>query len=63
VPEGSYDAEFLQHLRTSGVNTEQKSKQEADTLKGTAVLGTIDPQSNVRRSVETPGVYGFAAAY
>ncbi len=63
VPEGAYDAEFLQHLRTSGVNTEQKSKQEADTLKGTAVLGTIDPQSNVRRSVETPGVYGFAAAY
>jgi len=63
VPEGAYDAEFLQHLRTSGVNTEQKSKQEADTLKGTAVLGTIDPQSNLRRSVETPGVYGFAAAY
>jgi hypothetical protein len=63
VPERAYDAEFLQHLRTSGVNTEQKSKQEADTLKGTAVLGTIDPQSNVRRSVETPGVYGFAAAY
>ena len=39
VPEGAYDSEFLQNLRALGVNTEQKSKQEAITLKGTAVLG------------------------
>jgi gamma-glutamyltranspeptidase / glutathione hydrolase len=63
VPEGGYDLEFLQHLRTLGVNTEQKSKQEANTLRGTAVLGTIDPQSGVLRCAETPGVFGFAAAY
>jgi gamma-glutamyltranspeptidase len=63
VPEGAYDLDFLQHLRTLGVNTEQKSKQEANTLRGTAVLGTIDPQSGVLRSAETPGVFGFAAAY
>jgi gamma-glutamyltranspeptidase/glutathione hydrolase len=63
VPEGAYDSEFLQYLRALGVNTEQKSKQEAITLKGTAVLGTIDPQSGVLRSAETPGVFGFAAAY
>jgi hypothetical protein len=46
-----------------GVNTEQKSKLEANTLKGTAVLGTIDPQSGVLRSAETPGVFGFSAAF
>jgi gamma-glutamyltranspeptidase/glutathione hydrolase len=63
VPEGAYDLEFLQNLRTLGVNTEQKSKQEANTLRGTAVLGAIDPRSGVLRSAETPGVYGFAATY
>jgi gamma-glutamyltranspeptidase/glutathione hydrolase len=63
VPEGAYDSEFLQHLRALGVNTEQKSKLEANTLKGTAVLGTIDPQSGVLRSAETPGVFGFSAAF
>jgi gamma-glutamyltranspeptidase/glutathione hydrolase len=63
VPEGAYDSEFLQHLRALGVNTEQKSKLEVSTLKGTAVLGTIDPQSGVLRSAETPGVFGFSAAF
>ena len=63
VPEGAYDLEFLQHLRALGVNTEQKSKQEVYTLRGTAVLGTIDPESGVLRSAETPGVFGFADAY
>jgi gamma-glutamyltranspeptidase/glutathione hydrolase len=63
VPEGVYDSKFLQHLRALGINTEQKSKQEANTLRGTAVLGTIDPQSGVLRGAETPGVYGFAVAY
>jgi len=27
------------------------------------VLGMIDPVSGVLRGVETPGVFGFAAAY
>jgi gamma-glutamyltranspeptidase/glutathione hydrolase len=63
IPEGAYDLEFLQHLRESGVNIEQKSQQEVYGIKGTAVMGTIDPQTHVMRSVETPGIYGFAAAY
>jgi hypothetical protein len=63
VPEGAYDSEFLQHLRALGINTEQKSKQDANALRGTAVLVTIDSRSGVLRSAETPGVYGFAAAY
>ncbi|MGA8088901.1 MAG: gamma-glutamyltransferase [Terracidiphilus sp.] len=63
VPEGAFDSEFLQHLRALGINTEQKSKQDANALRGTAVLATIDSLSGVLRSAETPGVFGFAAAY
>jgi gamma-glutamyltranspeptidase/glutathione hydrolase len=63
VPEGAYDSEFLRHLRALGINTEQKSKQEGNTLRGTAVLGMIDPQGSVLRSAETPGVFVFADAY
>jgi len=63
VPEGAYDPVFLRRLQQTGVNVEQKSKQDANMVKGTAVLGTIDPQSDVLRSTETPGVFGFAAAY
>ena len=63
VPEGAYDAEFLQKLGTSGVVFERRSKQDVSAIKGTAVLGMIDPVSGVLRGVETPGVFGFAAAY
>jgi gamma-glutamyltranspeptidase/glutathione hydrolase len=63
ILEGAYDPEFLQRLRESGRRVEEKSKQEVNAIKGTAVLGTIDQQSGVLRGVETPGVFGFAAAY
>ena len=60
---GAYDAVFLQRLEESGFHVEEKSEQDAKTIKGTAVLGTIDPRSGVLRSAETPGVFDFAAAY
>ena len=63
IPEGAYDPGFLQLIRESGVRVEEKPKQEVSAIKGTAVLGTIDQQSGVLRGVETPGVFGFAAAY
>ena len=63
IPEGAYDPEFLELLRKAGVRVEEKPKQEVSVIKGTAVLATIDPQSGALRSVETPGVFGFAAAY
>jgi gamma-glutamyltranspeptidase/glutathione hydrolase len=63
IPEGAYDPEFLQLLRESGVRVEEKAKQEVSAIKGTVVLGTIDPQSGVLRSAETPGIFGFSAAY
>jgi len=63
VPAGAYDQEFLKQLQASGVNTESLSVPQVNTIRGTAVLATIDPESGVRRSVETPGVFDFAAAY
>jgi gamma-glutamyltranspeptidase/glutathione hydrolase len=63
VPDKVYDPQFLQRLRESGVNLEPKPTAEVYGIKGTAVLGTIDPQSGVLGAVETPGVFGFAAAY
>ena len=63
IPEGAYDPAFLQLLQDAGVRVEQKPKQEAYAIKGTAVLATIDAQSGTLQSVETPGIFGFAAAY
>jgi gamma-glutamyltranspeptidase / glutathione hydrolase len=63
VPEGAYDQGFLKELQASGINTKSLSVQQVYTIKGTAVLATIDAESGVRRSVETPGVFDFVAAY
>lgn len=63
VPEGVYDSDFLQHLQKAGAVIEQKSTLEVYGIKGTAVLGVIDPDSGTLRSVETPHVFGFADAY
>lgn len=63
IPEGAYDPDFLQRLKESGVNVEQKSQVEVYGIKGTAVLGTIDLQTGALRGAETPRVFGFAAAY
>jgi hypothetical protein len=63
VPEGAYDQNFLKELREAGENIEEKSKQDVLVTKGTAVLGTIDLENEARRSVETPGIFAFAAAY
>jgi gamma-glutamyltranspeptidase/glutathione hydrolase len=63
IPEGAYDPGFLQRLREAGVKVQEKSQQEVNTIKGTAVLGMVDQKSGVLRAVEIPGVFGFAAAY
>jgi gamma-glutamyltranspeptidase/glutathione hydrolase len=63
VPEGAYDTDFLKNLEAAGVKVQQESKGQVATLKGTVVVGAIDPDSAHRRSVETRGVSDFAAAY
>jgi gamma-glutamyltranspeptidase/glutathione hydrolase len=63
VPAGAYDAEFLKSLQASGIGVQELPWQRALSLKGTAVMATIDPQSGKRGSVETPTVFGFADAY
>jgi hypothetical protein len=63
VPEGAYDLDFLKDLHASGLNTESQSRGQVYTIRGTAVLVTIDPDSGIRQSVETPGIFDFATAY
>jgi len=63
VPEGAYDPDFLKELQVSGMNTEPQSTLQVYTIRGTAVLAAIDPETGIWRSVETPGVFDFAAAY
>jgi len=57
VPEGAYTPQFLEQLRASGITVAQKSKREV--FRGTAVLATLDPEQDIARSVETPGICGF----
>ncbi len=63
VPEAAYDPDFLRNLEASGVPTKTKSRIEVLTLKGTAVVGSIDAETVVRRSVETPALFDFVSAY
>src|ERR1019366_2557478 len=63
IPEGAYDAAFLERLKEPGVAVELKSTQDVRTIKGTVVMGTMDAKSGAMRAAETPGVYGFAEAY
>ena len=63
VPEGAYDPELLKSLQALGARVQEMPKQRVMNAKGTAVMATIDAQSGKRRSVETPGVFGFAEAY
>jgi hypothetical protein len=63
VPEGAYDLDFLKELHASGLSTKPQSRGQVYTIRGTAVLATIDPESGIRRSVKTPGVFDFATAY
>jgi hypothetical protein len=63
VPEGAYDPEFLKNLAAAGVTVQQKTPTQVSTVKGTVVVGLLDPESGARRSVETPKVFDFAAAY
>jgi gamma-glutamyltranspeptidase/glutathione hydrolase len=63
VPEGAYDPEFLKNLETAGVTVQQKTPTQVNTVKGTVVVGMIDLETGTRRTVETPKVFDFAAAY
>jgi gamma-glutamyltranspeptidase / glutathione hydrolase len=59
IPEGAYGAEFLKSLEASGINVRQESRVQVLTLKGTAVVATIDPKNGMRRSAEDPTIIDF----
>jgi gamma-glutamyltranspeptidase/glutathione hydrolase len=63
IPEGAYDAAFLEKLAISGVKVQQKARVPVLILRGTAALGTVDTASGIRRSVEDPLIIDFADAY
>jgi gamma-glutamyltranspeptidase/glutathione hydrolase len=63
VPEGAYGADFLRNLKAAGVSTRERSRIEVLTIKGTAVVGAVDPDTGIWRTVETPKLFDFADAY
>jgi gamma-glutamyltranspeptidase/glutathione hydrolase len=63
VPQGAYDADFLGSLKAAGVLVRELPNTEVMGLKGTVVMGAINSETGSRQSVETPGVFDFAAAY
>jgi gamma-glutamyltranspeptidase/glutathione hydrolase len=63
VPEGAYEASFVNSLRSAGAKVESNSAFQTLAVRGTAVVGIIDRKSGIRHSVETPQVFGFASAY
>ncbi|MDO8545246.1 MAG: hypothetical protein Q7S40_32800 [Opitutaceae bacterium] len=38
-------------------------RESTTTCKGTAVIGSIDLSTGMRRSVEVPRIFGFASGY
>jgi gamma-glutamyltranspeptidase/glutathione hydrolase len=63
VPQGAYHPDFLSHLTAAGVAVEDQSRLQVLTIKGTAVVGAIDPSTRVWRTMETPALFDFAGAY
>ncbi|MGO4879932.1 MAG: gamma-glutamyltransferase [Bryobacteraceae bacterium] len=63
IPETAYGPDFLHNLEAAGIAVEKKSRIEVLTIKGTAVVGALDSETGVWRSVETPALFGFADAY
>jgi len=63
IPADAYSPEFLKTLSGAGFRVETKSKYEVFAVKGTAVMGVIDPENGTLRSVEKPEIFGFATAF
>jgi gamma-glutamyltranspeptidase / glutathione hydrolase len=63
ISETAYDPDFLRNLEAAGIRTEKKSRIEVLTIKGTAVVGAINPETGSWRTVETPALFGLADAY
>jgi hypothetical protein len=62
VPDGAYDAGFLQQLRSLDVDVRQETKAQVLSLRGTAAFVTIDETGRILRCAEDPNVIDFADA-
>jgi gamma-glutamyltranspeptidase/glutathione hydrolase len=63
VPAIGYEPGFLDGLRALGVTVTPLSQQETWNLAGTAVMGTINPKTGARQSMELPTIFSFAGGY
>jgi len=63
VSEGAYDSGFLKSLQEAGVAVQQKSPQDVRNVRGTAVVGAINPNTGRRGSVQALEIFVFATAY
>jgi gamma-glutamyltranspeptidase/glutathione hydrolase len=63
VPEAAYGPDFLRDLEASGVSIENQSRNEVLTIKGTAVVAAVNPETGIWRTLETPALFDFADAY
>lgn len=59
VPSGAYPPAFLDALKAGGLPIREETALRVATLRGTSVLSWVSPTGSWR-SVETPGVLGFA---
>ena len=62
VPVGGYNAKMLEALGTAGVHVREAPIEAVRGVRGTAVVAIIEPDGGVLRTVEDPGVVGFADA-
>jgi gamma-glutamyltranspeptidase/glutathione hydrolase len=63
IPKGSYDQAFVEELERLNARVTTIPATTASGLRGTVTAVTIDPLTEEKRTVETPGVLIFGAAY
>jgi hypothetical protein len=57
-----YDPEFLERVEESCGGLQRIPYAQTEGIRGTVVLSTIDPKTEIRRAFETQDVFGLAAA-
>jgi gamma-glutamyltranspeptidase / glutathione hydrolase len=63
VPASGYEPGLLEELRAGGITIEPQPQQEVWTLKGTAVVGTIESPKGERQTFELPTIFSFADGF
>jgi gamma-glutamyltranspeptidase/glutathione hydrolase len=62
IPEGAYDADFLERLKATGAKVAIVPAATARGIRGTVVLARVNPKTGEQETAEGKGVYGRAGA-